>query len=160
MATWDFWTHGIAAIIEKASPDQIVRRLAWGTRVCQPGNTSNWFHFAITTPTQIDGETSIGLVAAYVKATVNPNARITSIHVHVGGREVVQKNGLDLRGPAIDYQLDLPLQLVRDAAGTGGGLVVSVGVEFLTGTPVGEITFTGAAARFRQVGAFEPVVLR
>ena len=44
------WTHGTAVQIEYPERLQYVQRMAFHTRIVGTSNTSNWFHFPISTP--------------------------------------------------------------------------------------------------------------
>jgi predicted NBD/HSP70 family sugar kinase len=51
---FDFWTNGIATILESPELAKLVqRRTDLGTVVEQDANTAAWFHIPITTPEMV-----------------------------------------------------------------------------------------------------------
>jgi hypothetical protein len=53
----DYWTHGIATILESPQLAQVVEhRSDIGTAVEQDADTSAWFHIAIPTPPVLAGD--------------------------------------------------------------------------------------------------------
>lgn len=143
---WTYWTHGVNVVVEFPDKIGIIRRAGWGTLVSQPAKTWNWFHVAIPTANQLDGTETVKHESAFVKVRLNENARITKVHVWVGNRRVIAQEGLDLRGPDVFHQVELAHDQVRDLQGRWAGMVICVFVEFLTGTPAGEVVFEGAGA--------------
>jgi hypothetical protein len=155
LKTWDYWTHGVDVQIEKTYGNeghggaaQDIRRYAGGTIVRQDGGSSNWFHFAIPTPTVIDGNDLIKLKEVYVKANIGKNVRITNLHVWDGETRIFNKDNLNI----IDKKLDL-CGLVYELPDRKvyWGVVVSLGVAFLDG-PIDtqEIDLIGAGVRFKE----------
>lgn len=143
MARFDFWTHGADTIVEFPEQTQLIRHTGWGTLIRQPANTNNWFHIAIPTPTVLEDDISVFLQYVRLRAEVNENARIDLIHFRDGGNLIYSENVM-LTDQIVDRQFDNPNQQM------GGGLVIAVHVQFLTGSPIGQIIFRGAGARFQQ----------
>jgi len=152
---WDFWIHGVNVQIEKSfgndkvgDPIQEIRRYSGGTVVRQDGGTSNWFHFAIPTPTVLDSDQLVKLKEVYVKANIGENVRVTHLHVWDGDEKILSKDNLSISGQTIDpgnFVHQLPKQKVY------WGLVVSLGVTFIKGQlSTQEIRLVGAGVRFIQ----------
>ncbi len=149
-ASWDFWTHGVNIQIENQVQGLTVSRRGWGTRIAQPANTTNWFHFVIPTPTQIDDETDVRLRSVWLKVYLGFETIIKTVHVRVGKRRVLEDKKVHTgdvnQGGVLYQQFDLPEEGVY-LKGIAGGVVVSVEVEFKKGDDLW-VTFEGAAARF------------
>jgi hypothetical protein len=159
---YDFWTHGAAVQIEY--PDRILdggpgqaagvpRRAGYGTVVRQEEGTDNWFHFAIPTPTWLDSDRAVHL-DAFLRAKLNRVAYIRHIHVWAGRPKPVRRaDNLELRGPDVNYTLNLPDWEVKR-----GGIAICVNVQFgaetTTSTDLGMAHFIGAGVRFREKEEF------
>ena len=148
--SWDIWTHGVSVQIENQIQGMAVQRRGWGTSIVQPANTTNWFHFAIPTPTQIDDETDIKLRSVWVKAYLGFQTIIQTVHVRVGKQRVLtvtkKFTGDVNKGGIVSMQLDLPGEGFH-LKGNSGGVVICVEVKFLENDD-SWVTFEGAAARF------------
>lgn len=143
MARYDFWTHGVNTIVEYPDQTQLIRHTGWGTLIRQSADTNNWFHIAIPSPTFLEDDGSVFLQYIRLRAEVNENARIDLIHLRVDGTLIYSENVM-LTDQIVDRQFDNPNRELQ------GGLVVAVHVQFLTGSPTGQIIFRGAGARFQQ----------
>lgn len=150
MSRYNFFTHGTSVQVEYPQRVKYIRRAGHYTQVRQAADTWNWFHFAIPTSTVHDNDTMVHW-DVYLKAWVNENARIANVHVWDGDRRVQNFGGpkepkgtppLPFVNQTVDWYGDIPNQKVKH------GLVVCVRVEFLTGTPVGEVRFMGAGGAF------------
>jgi hypothetical protein len=143
---YDFWTHGVATILE--SP-QLARRVEHmgniGTAVEQDANTRAWFHIPITTPTVLEDDTSIFLRRFGLKATVNDNAKIDTLHLR-SGTSLVWSREVSYVGRTVDETFDVDPDI--STGGPRAGLVLCVRVQFLTGAPRGRVEFHGAGGHF------------
>lgn len=143
---YDFWTHGAATILQSPELAKLVKRQGdLGTVVEQEAGTHSWFHIPITTPTVLEGDEMISLRRIGLKAVVNENATVDTIHVRSGTSPGHEINGLTLTRMTIDMTFDIP------DVSTGGpqaGILLCVRVTFLTGTPRGQIAFQGAGGHF------------
>jgi len=144
----DYWTHGIATIIESPQLAQIVQhRSDIGTVVEQSGNTSAWFHIPIPTPSVLADDPTTSFLFFALSATVNENAKVDLIHVRRGKDLIFSKN-VSFVGTTINQGFDTP-DVSTSVGGTSGcGIALSVHVAFLTGTPRGRVEFHGAGAAF------------
>jgi hypothetical protein len=142
MGGWDFWTHGSSVQVEYPQVVKFIRRTGYGTVVRQSEKTSNWFHFAIPTPTTIDDDYTVKHYDVFLKGIVNENAKIAKVHVWDGDSRRYKNDNLSIIGKKFDEKFNIPDNEVNR------GLVVCVFVEFLSGTPMGEVRFISAGAKF------------
>jgi hypothetical protein len=154
MPRYNFHTHGVSTIVE--SPDRAAEILhaGWGTLVRQSAattaNGSNWFHLPLTAPVVMTGDDSVILKSIRVIATANENACIREVHVREADHLKFQRD-VNWAGPQINQVL-----AIAPAVPVGGfdpfyvhtGLTLSLRVEFLTGTLMGEIIFRSAGVEF------------
>jgi hypothetical protein len=143
---FDFWTNGIATILQSPELAQILeRRTDLGTVVEQNANTQAWFHIPITTPTVMEDDTTIFLRRLGLRAKVNENANVVSIHIRRGTDLIVNLN-VNYTNTTIQDTYDVPD--VQMGGFPQAGLAMSIFVKFLTGTPRGRVEFQGAGAHF------------
>src|SRR5512137_2431490 len=85
--TYHFWIHGVNVQVEdmEASGLHIVRK-GTGAHIRQSRGTSNWFHLAIPTPTQMEGHTYLHF-DAWLRMSINNDATITKVHVREAGSD-------------------------------------------------------------------------
>jgi hypothetical protein len=122
---------------------EYIRRAGYYTEVRQSPGTSNWFNFAIPTPTTVAGK-RMKYSQVHLLAEVRKNARLDKVHIWDGDRCVKKFDGLDLSHQHVDKVLAVPEQKVRN------GLLISLYVEFLPGEELGEVHFMGAGASFNE----------
>jgi hypothetical protein len=139
MARHEYWTHGVGVIVEFADTPVEVRRAGWGMRVRQRSGTENWFHFALPSPAVMNSEGGL-IREAFLRAEVNENARLDAVHFRVDGNRPLRliTQGLPYTDRIIDENFQTPDTRFR------GGLVLSVHLSFLTGEPLGTVTFRSA----------------
>jgi hypothetical protein len=143
---FDFWTHGIAAVLELPQLAQLLEhRTDRGTVVEQNANTDTWFHIPLTTPTVMEDDSSIYLRRLGLRAKVNENAQLDRIHVRRGTDLIVDLE-VNYIGATIEGTYDVPDQLM--SAGSQPGLAMSIHVKFLTGAPRGRIEIQAAGAHY------------
>jgi hypothetical protein len=142
----DFWTHGVATILESPELARVVQhRGDIGTVVEQEGNTSGWFHIPIPTPTFLPvpvGDARNHVLSFTLVGKVNDNAKVDIIHVR-RGKDLIFGQSVSLVGKDLN-------EVVSTAIGASlrGGITLCVHVQFLTGTPRGRVEFYGAGAKF------------
>lgn len=139
MARHELWTHGAGTVVEIPGSTTSVRHVGWGTQVTQAANTANWFHLVIPAITTFDGnDTAVRQVR--LRATVNENARIDTLHCRVDGGPVFFSRSVSFTDRIVNEAFQ------TNDTRLGGGLVMSVHVTFLSGQPIGSVTFNGAGA--------------
>jgi hypothetical protein len=145
---YDYWTHGIATILESPGQAQLVQhRSDIGTAVEQGANTSGWFHLPIPTPSVLADDSTTNFLFFALVATVNENAKLDLIHVRRGKDLIFSKN-VSFVSTTINQVFDTPDVSTSAGATSGAGITLSVHVQFLTGTPRGRVEFHGAGAAF------------
>ena len=137
MARYELWTHGVDVVVEFPGVPAEVRRAGWGTLVKQAQNTVNWFHFALPSASVIDSSDAF-IRAVRLRADVNENARVDILHFRADGKSPILARAVSFTDRTIDETFQ-----TADTPFTGG-LVLSVHVSFLTGQPVGAVTFRSA----------------
>lgn len=143
---FDFWTHGVATIIESPELAKLVlHRTDLGTVVEQDANTEAWFHIPITTPTVMEDDVSIYLRRLGLRAKVNENAKIDRIHIR-RGKDLIIDLDVNYTNTTIEDTYDVSDQIMGNVP--QAGLAMSIFVKFLTGTPRGRVEFQGAGAHF------------
>jgi hypothetical protein len=146
---FDFWTHGIATILESPQRAKLVQhRSDIGTLVQQIGDTDGWFHIPIPTPSNLEGDATTFIVGFYLSVKVNDNAKIDVIHLR-RGRDLIFSQKVSFVGTTINQIFDiLPDESTSIGKPSGSGITVSIHVQFLTGTPIGQVEFSGAGGAF------------
>ena len=146
----DFWTHGVATILESPELAKLVQhRGDVGTVVEQDAGTSGWFHIPIPTYSFLQDATTF-LRQFYLAAKVNQNARVDKIHVRLGKAFIYGQDVMWV-DREISEVFGVPDKSLIMASGTlpGAGITLCVHVTFLTGTDVrGRVEFYGAGAAF------------
>jgi len=111
--------------------------------ISQNAGTTNWFYFAIPTPTEL-ADARVEHTDAYLSGGVNENAKVDRVHVWEGSERLERFNRLGIVNQHFDFE-----RSITTDRGPRGGLMICVYVEFLTGRPRPEVWFNGAGARFR-----------
>ncbi len=143
---FDFWTNGIATILESPGLAQLVEhRSDLGTVVEQNANTQAWFHIPLTTPTVMENDTTIFLRRFGLRAKVNENANVDRIHIR-RGTDLIVNLPVNYTNTTIQDTHDVTDQEMGNHP--QAGLVMSIRVRFLTGTPRGRVEFQGAGVHF------------
>jgi len=146
----DYWTHGIATVLESPQLAQLVQhRSDIGTVIEQAANTGAWFHIPIPTPSVLAGDTTISLRDFALVATVNDNAKVDLLHLR-RGKDLVYNKGVSFVATLINQTFGGGTLAIPTSAGgsSGCGITLSVHVAFLSGTPRGRVEFHGAGAIF------------
>ena len=137
------WIHGHSMVVE--TPDNIKREWKAGFHYFVEGwgNTTNWFHFAIPTPTVMNHE-RLRLDAVRLHfSTGSIDAIVRDVHVFDGSTRVVRHDGVQLTGEQNDVRLTVPGQ-----PEVQWGVGVTLGVTFGPELESHEMRFIGAGAEF------------
>ena len=102
--------------------------------------TQNWFHIGVTHEQSDRREAGGQIRAIYLNLELNENARLAEIHLREG-RRLVKQLSPAITGRTIDQDFDV--------SGIRRGVVrwpltVALSIQFLTGSPIGKVTFLGA----------------
>jgi hypothetical protein len=150
----DFWTHGVATVVELPQLAKLRVHCGIGTFVEQDAGTSGWFHIPIPTPSILDeGQTYFRYFA--LVASVNANATIDILHLRRGADLVFSKS-VAFTNTRVNQVFDNPDVHTAAGASTGAGMTLCVHVTFLDGTPRGRVEFYGAGAAFSQRACRRP----
>jgi hypothetical protein len=165
MTEYVFWIHGVNVQVEYTDPTRgvsIRRRGDLGAEIRQNDGTSNWFHFAIPTPTLLDLE-EVLITKAYLRVLPHPGNYIRRVHIRHGGvtswvhtesapstSEYLYRNDdLDIHWPidTIDHEFD-----IRPNRQVTAPVVMCVHVDFQRRSTdrIYPLIFHGAGARFSK----------
>jgi len=125
VVAYSSWIHGNSMNIEY--PDRIASELRTGfcIRIEGKPGTENWFHFAIPTPTIINGnKLKAGSVMLRFR-TLSTDALVKNIHVYDGETRIAQHDNINFYGDHLFERFDIP----RHPA-IQWGLGISIGVGF------------------------------
>lgn len=147
-----FWIHGVSVIPEYTREHTgtnnglYMQRAGFGAIIRQNVGTTNWFHFAIPSPTELDND-NVDFRDVWLRFRINTGAVIKRIHVrHNDNRSacpIIWDSGpITITGQDTEYNIDLRDNQCR------GPLVICVNVYFEA--PGGEVMFTGAGGSFRE----------
>jgi hypothetical protein len=151
LTTYSFWTHGVNTIVQYQPKGIQITHSGGGTDVKMSANstTENYLHIPIPTPTALalssifpSEPPLVTCVTGHLRATVNNNVLIKSVQFLVDGVSKFSSGSISVSGPKVDEIVDCNDFVVQ------GGLVLSLTVDFLPGTPSGMITILGAGATF------------
>lgn len=87
---FDYWISGVSVQVQTPSAVRQMVRYTWGTDISQDYNkkenkrSENWFHFAIPTPTMLDGD-KVDYKHAYIQGFINDHAYIKRVVISHGG---------------------------------------------------------------------------
>lgn len=153
---FELWTHAVNVQPEHmdASLEMEIRRASWGTQIKQKKGTTNWFHFAIPTPTIID-DCEVEIRRVMLRGNITNNARIICYDIveagypknhHLGGTpKEVNIIGREINGT--DWgDFDVSNKICR------GPIILSVQVEFMNDSHDDPpVRFLCAGAHFEEV---------
>lgn len=145
-----FWSHGVALVPQFSKPftntDNGLRmeRADWGTKVSQDANSSNWFHFPLTSGSTLDGDGAV-INRAFFLADINRDAVIKRIHVTMIDQSPNTPNPILLVNDAVNFtNVNDRFEFKFRTSILGGALVLSAYAEFQESS--GEIIFKSAGA--------------
>jgi hypothetical protein len=142
----DYWTHGVATILEFPNLAKVRAHTGMGTFVEQDAGTYGWFHIPIPTPSILDeGHTYFRYFCLVAK--VNENATIDLLHLRRGADLVFSKT-VAFTNTTVNQVFDNPDVSTAFGASSGAGMTLCVHVAFLDGMKRGRVEFYGAGAAF------------
>lgn len=124
-------------------PDRVaeMRRLGWGLYVSQEAdprpNYNNWFHIGIPYIASARFTLGSAIKKLYVQMKLNENARLAEIHLR-GRRELLFQTRPNIIGGSVNSTYTFYKAVIDQP------LTIAMRIEFLTGSPRGEVTFFGA----------------
>lgn len=157
---FDFWTHGIATILQSPELAELIERRS-DKGMCVEHSKDKpseaWFHIPLTTPTVMEGDTTIYLQRVGLRARVNKWAVVDRIHLRRGADNVPDSNDSVIANWNVSYTDIAILDTfnVTPAQKMGGlpqaGLVMSIYVIFHVNKETrdrGRVEFQGAGAHY------------
>lgn len=140
-AIWS--AHGVAAVLEWPGNVEEVLHNLQGTTVIQKPGTHNWIHLPVPAAGWLSKRVE-QVIGFGFRAACNENARIDLVRLRDSG-DTFSSGGtpsyqdqVSFLGEAIFYVKELPEKL-----NWYSGRVISVHVDFLSGSPIGRIEFRG-----------------
>lgn len=143
---FSFWTHGVSVFPEytkettNTANGLQIQRAGWGSRISQNQGTTNWFHLAIPSATELDHWKSYHM-HAWLDMEINNYAVVTDIHIREGSN-LIYSDSTNLTGQNKTFKLDL------DNGRCTRPLVICVKVRF--DRDFGQIIFRGAGVNFKE----------
>lgn len=146
-----YWSPGVLTQIENPHRVAFKKYWGWGLEVSQLADKArgadNWFHIGIPCRSRTHFRGGTIVEKFILRAEVNENARIKTIHLRDGRKLIVEKN-VNFIDTDVFAEFTHPSQTAWIAfANNASGINLCVRVEFLTGTPLGTVTFLGAAVQ-------------
>jgi len=145
-----FWSHGVALVPQFSKPftntdnGLNMERADWGTKVSQDANTSNWFHFPLTSGSTLDGDGAV-INRAFFLADINRDAVIKRIHVTMIDQSPLTPDPILLVNDTVNFtNVNDRFNFNFRTSILSGALVLSAYAEFQKST--GEIIFKSAGA--------------
>jgi hypothetical protein len=138
-----FWCHGHSARVQLPERATNMYYMGWGLDFLANSGAENWVHFAIPTPTYLEGRQ---ISARYIRIrfyTGSVDAFISDVHVWNGDTQIRQFTDLPWANGWQTRELDLGA-LVNFDKGMGVSVKVQAGVEPMSH----RVIFSGAGARF------------
>lgn len=138
------WIHGTSVQVEFPERLSSIRRLGYYTSVVGEPDSSNWFHFAIPTPSVVDNDGKpIGSVSLSFRTGIQ--AVVRDVHIWDGFTNLARHNDINLTGTQYHKRLG-----IANVPHVGEGIGVSIGVDFGAGFSFHRrIIFVGAGCDFR-----------
>jgi len=145
VVTDNYMASGVHTEIE--FPDRVSRsrRFGWGLFVEQAADAhdrhNNWFHIGIPYIQNDRREGGGSVDRLYLQLELNENARLAEVHLRAG-RHLAFRTAPGIVGAVVDTEIP-----VTGAAFTTNPFTVCMRIEFLSGTPIGSVTFVGAGLK-------------
>ena len=130
----EMWANGADLRAEVDANVESIQRFGFFTRVVGKPNTTNWYHFAVPTPTIVKGG-RLCLARAMLRLVTGGSAVVRDVHVYDGSARIAAHQGVNVSG-------DLPLAAF--------GIPHKPEVFWGAGISVGVTTGTGDAAERRM----------
>ena len=141
---WEYWAHGVSAIVEFPNLPFETRRNTFGLTLRQRENTENWVHLALPTPVVADNK-KVFLMYALLKGATNENARVDYLKVADDKGSLFERS-VSFTDETFDERIRVipvgqPAPLLRS------GITFSMRVKFLSGVPIGAVILGSAGTR-------------
>jgi hypothetical protein len=151
----EFWTHGVAAVVEFPTNTLQIQHNLQGTTIRQTSNTDNWLHLALPTAQKVMDYVPY-LTYVEFRGEVNENARIDLIRV-ADDQTMLLEETVRFTDRVVAERFVMPANVLEYPGRFSGGLTLTIHVQFLTGTPLGRVVFRSGGATFQVITTEENV---
>ncbi len=139
------WVHGTSMQVEY--PDRVtsVRHTGPFVRIEGSEGQNTWVHFAVPTPTVVDG-TKTRVIAALVIFRTRSHAKLSEVIVYDGEKRIAEHMDINLEGDHLDARFEVP-----GSPEANLGINITVGVQFGDNAPnvrAMQIEIVGAGIEF------------
>ena len=123
------WVHGTSMQIEYPNRVTAVRHTGPFVRIEGSEGQNTWVHFAVPTPTVVDGtRTRVG--AALVSFRTRSHAKVNEVIVYDGEKRIAEHMEINLEGDHLDARFEVP-----GSPEANLGINITVGLQFGNNAP-------------------------
>ena len=140
-----YWVHGTSMQVEYPSRVTSVRHTGPFVRIEGSEGQNTWVHFAVPTPTVVDG-TRTKVNAALVSFRTRSHAKVNEVIVYDGEKRIAEHMDINLEGDHLDARFEVP-----GSPEANLGINITVGVQFGNNAPnvrAMQIEIVGAGIEF------------
>ncbi len=141
-STYDYMVPGVNTVVEFPERLFFSQRFGWGLYVEQTADPdrrhNNWFHLGVPYIMSDRPTAGCNVSKLYLNIELNENARLAEIHLRAG-RHLIWRTEPRLIGTVFSSFYEVPR-----AGASLDPFIICMRIEFLSGTPVGSVTFVGA----------------
>ena len=139
------WVHGSSMQVEYPDRLTAVRHTGPFVRIEGSEGQNTWVHFAVPTPTVVDGTRS-KVSAALVSFRTRSHAKVNEVIVYDGEKRIAEHMDINLEGDHLDARFEVP-----GSPEANLGINITVGVQFGNNAPnvrAMQIEIVGAGIEF------------
>ena len=139
------WVHGSSMQVEYPDRLTAVRHTGPFVRIEGSEGQNTWVHFAVPTPTVVDG-TRTRVNAALVSFRTRSHAKVNEVIVYDGEKRIAEHMDINLEGDHLDARFEVP-----GSPEANLGINITVGVQFGANAPnvrAMQIEIVGAGIEF------------
>ena len=139
------WVHGTSMQVEYPSRVTSIRHTGPFVRIEGSEGQNTWVHFAVPTPTVVDG-TRTRINAALVSFRTRSHAKVNEVIVYDGEKRIAEHMDINLEGDHLDARFEVP-----GSPEANLGINITVGVQFGANAPnvrAMQIEIVGAGIEF------------
>ena len=139
------WVHGSSMQVEYPDRVTAVRHTGPFVRIEGSEGQNTWVHFAVPTPTVVDG-TRTRVNAALVSFRTRSHAKVNEVIVYDGEKRIAEHMDINLEGDHLDARFEVP-----GSPEANLGINITVGLQFGNDAPnvrAMQIEIVGAGIEF------------
>ena len=139
------WVHGTSMQVEYPNRVTSIRHTGPFVRIEGAEGQNTWVHFAVPTPTVVDG-TRTKVNAALVSFRTRSHAKVNEVIVYDGEKRIAEHMDINLEGDHLDARFEVP-----GSPEANLGINITVGVQFGANAPnvrAMQIEIVGAGIEF------------